>query len=157
MRPEGDRAIMSEHKNRLLEFLTSPVKPAGEACRSNRRRRSSARIMLSWAEGGEWQSIRGRLRDISRAGAGLFASKPPPLTNRARLRLVEGEETPWIEAEIVGVEKERQRRHRVRLRFLCPCPSFMLQPAILGHHAAEDDGQLASPGEWVAWTPEKAE
>ena len=146
----------NNQRNRLLEFLTAPVKPAGEASRSNRRKRSSARVLLSWAEGGEWRTIKGRLRDISRAGAGLFAAARPPLTGRARLRLVEGEETPWIEAEILGVEQERPRRHRVRLRFLTPCPSFMLQPAILGQAATEDEGQ-PSPCEWLAWRPEPTE
>jgi hypothetical protein len=142
----------NNQRNRLLEFLTAPVKPAGEASRSNRRRRSSAPVLLSWAEGGDWRTVRGRLRDISRAGAGLLAPMPPPMTAHARLRLVEGLETPWIEAEIVGVEQERPRRHRVRLRFLTPCPSFMLQPAILGQIATEDEGQ-PSPCEWVAWGP----
>jgi hypothetical protein len=144
------------HRNRLLEFLTDPVKPAGEASRSNRRKRSTAWVQLSWAEGCEWRTVKGRLRDISRAGAALFVANPPPLTNRARLRLVEGEETPWIEAEILGIDKERPRRHRVRLRFLCPCPSFMLQPAILGQIAPEDEGQ-PSPCEWIAWSPEPTE
>src|SRR4051794_7495666 len=97
-RPRESRAIMSERPNRLLEFLTAPVKPAGDACRSNRRRRSTARVMLSWPEGGDWRVVRGRLRDISRAGAALFTAVPPPLTGRARLRLIEGELTPWIEA-----------------------------------------------------------
>lgn len=145
-----------ERRNRLLEFLTAPVKPAGEASRSNRRRRSKARVVLSWAEDGEWRTVDGRLRDISRAGAGLFAATPPPLTRLARLRLAEGDETPWIEAEILGVEQERRRRYRVRLRFLNPCPSFMLQPAVLGQIATDDDRQV-SPCEWVAWRPEESE
>ena len=144
------------HRNRLLEFLTDPVKPAGEASRSNRRKRSTALVLLSWAEGGEWRTTKGRLRDISRAGAALLVAKTPPQTNHARLRLVDGEETPWIEAEILGADQERPRRHRVRLRFLTPCPSFMLQPAILGQVAPEDEAQ-ASPCEWVAWRPEPAE
>jgi hypothetical protein len=146
----------NQQRNRLLEFLTAPVKPAGEATRSNRRRRSSARVLLSWAQGDEWRTIPGRLRDISRAGAGLLAVAAPPMTGRVRLRLAEGEETPWIEAEIVGIEKERERRHRVRLRFLSPCPSFMLQPAILGHITVDDQLQ-PSPGERVAWRAETTE
>jgi PilZ domain len=145
-----------ERRNRLLEFLTAPVQPAGEASRSNRRRRSSARVLLSWDQDGEWRTIRGRLRDISRAGAGLLAVTAPPMTSHARLRLLEGQETPWIEAEIVGIEKERERRHRVRLRFLSPCPSFMLQPAILGQIAADDQRQ-EPPRDWVAWKPERTE
>jgi hypothetical protein len=57
---------------------------------------------------------------------------PPPQTPYARLRLIEGDETPWIEAEILGVEQIKPRRYRVRLRFLVPCPNFLLQLAILG-------------------------
>jgi hypothetical protein len=140
-----------EQRNRLLDFLTAPVKPVGEASRSNRRRRSSARVLFAWFKDGEWKTIPGRLRDISRAGAGLLASTAPPTSGLARLRLAEGDETPWIEAEIVGVEEERKRRHRVRLRFLSPCPSFMLQPAILGQAALEDQHQESQAG-WVSYT-----
>ena len=147
---------MSEKPNRILEFLTAPLKPEGEACRSNRRRRTSASIELSWPDGGNWRTIRARLRNISRGGAGLVAAAPPPLTRRARLRLIEGEGTPWIEAEILAVEPEPPKRQKVRVRFIDPCPSFMLRLAVLGFVEAEDEGP-AKPCEWVAWAPEMAE
>lgn len=143
---------MRDQPNRILEFLTAPARPDGEASRTNRRRRSSAMVQLSWAEGSEWRTVRGRLRDISRAGAGLVAVAAPPTTARARLRLVDGEGTPWVEAEILGVEPIAPKRHRVRIRFLDPCPSFVLRLAILGVVEAVED----CPAGWVAWAPRGA-
>jgi hypothetical protein len=145
--------MMNEPPNRILEFLTAPARPEGEASRTNRRRRSSAMIELSWAVREGWRTVRGRLRDISRAGAGLVAAGAVPSSGRLRLRLVEGEGTPWIEAEILGVEPQVRKRHRVRLRFVEPCPSFLLRLAILGVVEAADETADA-PCEWVAWHPE---
>ena len=49
---------MNERPNRILEFLTAPAQPEGDACRSNPRRRSSVRVELSWAEGPNWRRSR---------------------------------------------------------------------------------------------------
>ena len=147
---------MSEPPNRILEFLTAPAKPDGEACRSNRRRRSCSRIEIAWLEGSTWRTAPARLRDISKGGASLLALIPPPLTRQARIRFVEGEGSPWIEAEVLGVECEDRKRHRVRLRFESPCPSFMLGLAVL--EADEpNDVQPAAQYQWSAWRPEFAE
>ncbi len=147
---------MKEKPNRILEFLTAPPKPEGDACRSNRRRRTTAPIELSWPDGGNWRTIRAKLRDISRGGAGLVAAAPPPLTSRARLRLIEGEGTPWIEAEILAVDAESNRRQKIRVRFIDPCPSFILRLAVLGIVEPEDEG-APSACEWVAWSSEMVE
>jgi PilZ domain len=122
---------MGEPPNRILEFLTSPPQPDGEASRSNRRRRSSAPIELSWLDGQTWRTTRARLLDISRGGAGLVSAQPPPLTRVARLRFLRGEGSPWVEVEILGVEPVTSKRHRVRVRFEAPCPSFLLRLAVL--------------------------
>jgi hypothetical protein len=127
---------MSERPNRIVEFLKSPLRPEGEASRGNRRRRSRALAELSWLEppaDDRWRSTRGRLRDISRAGVAIAVTTAPPPTARARIRLTEGDGTPWVEAEIVGVgpEASPKRRFRVRLRFLEPCPNLLLREAIL--------------------------
>jgi hypothetical protein len=141
---------MSEPPNRILEFLTAPAKPDGDACRSNRRRRSSVRVELAWAEGKVWRTIPARLRDISRGGAGLVARSTPPTGRVARLRFVEGDGSPWIEAEVLGVEVETPTRHRIRLRFEAPCPSFLLRLAILDSVEPADE-QPAARHEWGAW------
>jgi hypothetical protein len=147
---------MREPPNRILEFLTIPARPDGEASRSNRRRPSDARIELSWVDGAGWRTARARLRDISRGGASMVTLYPPPITRRARLRFVEGEGSPWVEAEILGVEQETPKRYRVRLRFESPCPSFMLRLAVLG--VIDDEQESPSNRhEWVAWRPELAE
>lgn len=147
---------MTEKPNRILEFLTAPAKPQGDACRSNRRRKSFAPIELSWPENGHWRTVRARLRNISRGGAALVAVAPPPLIRGARIRLTDGEGTPWIEAEILAVDVIPSRRQKIRVRFLDPCPSFILRLAVLGFVEAEDEGP-PSPCEWVALRAEMAE
>ncbi len=144
--------MRNEQPNRILEFLTAPARPEGEASRGNRRRRSTARVQLSWAEGDDGRSIRGRLRNISRGGAALVAIQPPPVGARARLRLVEGEGTPWIEVEILAADPDARGRRKIRLRFLEPCPSFLLRLAILGSDPADEEVPAAPP-EWVSWNP----
>jgi hypothetical protein len=143
---------MNERPNRILEFLTAPAQPDGDACRSNRRRRSSVRVELSWAEGPNWRTIPARLRDISKGGACLVALKAPPLTRCARLRFVEGEGSPWIEGEILGVDSDERKRQRIRMRFESPCPSFLLRLAVLDT-AESNDEMPAARYEWVAWRP----
>ena len=147
---------MSEPPNRILEFLTAPPRPEGDACRSNRRRKSVASIELSWPEAGGWRTIRARLRNISRGGAALVAAVPPPLTRQARLRLTEGEGTPWIEAEVLAADPQLPGRQLVRIRFVDPCPNFLLRLAVIGLVEPDDEGP-PSPIGWDAWTPNMAE
>ncbi len=149
---------MADQPNRMLEFLTAPLRPQGEASRGNRRLRCRSKIQISWATPDGWKSTGARLRDISRAGACAVATVEPPLTARARVRLTEGEGTPWIEAEVIGVEVERYKKVRIRLRFLEPCPSFVLRLAVLGPVESEggDDSPTPTPPDssasvWVAW------
>ncbi len=143
---------MRDSPNRILEFLTAKAKPAGDACRSNPRRRSSIRIELAWAEEKEWRTIPARLRDISRGGAALFARSAPPLTRKARLRIVKEDGCPWIEAEILGVVQETPTRYRIRVQFEAPCPNLLLRLAILdGLESAEQAGVAQ---EWVVWNSE---
>jgi hypothetical protein len=152
---KGARPLMRDTPNRILEFLTAPAKPAGDACRSNPRRRTSARIELAWLDGEQWRTIPARLRDISRGGASLIARSEPPLTRQARIRLVEGDGSPWIEARIVGIEHDAPTRHQVRLQFADPCPNFLLRLAVLG--VVESVEQPVAPEGWVAWKPVHSE
>jgi hypothetical protein len=146
---------MSEPPNRILEFLTAPAKPAGEASRSNRRRKTDTRIEFAWSEGDDWRTVRARLRDISRGGASLFATKRPSLTRHARLRFVSGEGSPWVGCEVLEVTSETARRHQIRVQFEDPCPSFMLRLAILGATEAEVETEAPHiPYRWVAVCPE---
>jgi hypothetical protein len=87
---------------------------------------------LKWTEGEKPHTVRGRLVDISRAGAALITAALPPPQGRVLIRLVGPEPTPWIEAEVLGVEPESPTRHRVRLQFTEPCPTYFLRVAVLG-------------------------
>ena len=139
---------------RILEFLTAPAKPAGEASRSNRRRESDARIEFAWLEGASWRIIRARLRDISRGGASLFSAQPPPLARLARVRFVRGEGSPWVECKVLEVTSEKTRRHKVRVQFESPCPSFVLRLAVLEVTEEEADSETpATHYEWAAVNP----
>ena len=147
---------MSEPPNRILEFLTAPAQPDGDSCRSNRRRRSSVKVELSWAEGTTWRTVPARLRDISKGGACVLALTTPPLTRQARLRFSEGEGSPWIEGEILGIDSADRKRRRIRMRFESPCPSFVLRLAVLDAVEPADETPAARY-EWVAWMPEGSE
>lgn len=140
---------MRDEPNRMLDFLTAKPKPAGDACRSNPRRRSTVKIELAWSDGKSWRAIPARLRDISRDGAGLIARSSPPPTKLARLRMTEGEGTPWIEAAILGVEPETPTRFRIRLQFAEPCPNFLLRMAVLD--GIEPDDVPVARQRWSAW------
>ncbi len=158
---------MTDQPNRMLEFLTNPLRPEGEASRGNRRLRCRSKVQVSWPTPDGWRTIPARLHDISRAGAGLLTTTQPPLTTRARIRLTEGEGTPWIEAEVIGVDVERYKRVRVRLRFAEPCPSFVLRLAVLGpiEAAADDEATAATPAQparpgaspWMPWIEPEAD
>ncbi len=132
--------MREEISNRLLGFLRASFRAVGEAHRTNARHEASTPARLSWEVGADWKSVRARLVDISRAGAGLVVAVEPPSTPRARLRLVGHETTPWIEAEILGSDPLPRGRHRVRLKFADPCPSYFLRVAVLGHVPVDDGG-----------------
>jgi len=142
---------MREAPNLILEFLTARAKPTGDACRSNPRRRSSARVEVAWLEEKEWRTIPGRLHDISRGGAALITRSCPITKRPIRLRISEGEGSPWVEAEILGVESDGERRHRIRIKFIESCPNFMLRLAVLNSIDASEPRE--APPAWVEWTP----
>ena len=121
---------MSEPPNRVLEFLTAPVRPNGDSCRANRRRASSVPIEFAWCLGHQWRSTKAKLLDISRGGACVLVADPPPMTVKARFRFLMEQGSPWVEVEILEVERH-SRRHRVRVRFDGPCPNFVLRSAVL--------------------------
>jgi hypothetical protein len=124
--------MTEEPSNQLFRFLRASFRSVGEAHRTNPRRHASRPARLSWAEGERLRIVRGRLVDISRAGAALIVTAAPPLKARARLRLVGREPTPWLEADVVGVESEAPNRHKIRLKFIDPCPTYFLRVAVLG-------------------------
>jgi hypothetical protein len=137
--------------NRLLDFLSAPAKPAGDACRSNPRRESSSKVELSWHDGQTWRTTSGRLSDISKGGAGLVARSEPTVGGLARLRIVDGEGSPWIEATILAVESESSGRSRIRIGFPEPCPSFFLGLAVLG--AEDGEPEPTHCRGWKEWAP----
>jgi len=115
----------------LLHFLQSAPRPAGRDFRTNPRHDSSATIGLSWTEGRKEHSARGHLINLSRLGAALLVSGVPPVTKKILVRL-EGEcPTPWMEAEILGIDSHERRKYRVRVRFIDPCPTVFLKAAVL--------------------------
>ncbi len=122
---------MSEQsKNQLLRFLRARPRAVGEAFRTNPRHASRHRARLSWQDGLRTRNVPIRLIDISRAGAAAAAINPPPIQTLVRMRLVGESPTPWIEAEVLGVEPN-EGIYRVRLKFNEPCPTFMLKSAVL--------------------------
>jgi hypothetical protein len=137
--------MIEEPLNTLFQFLRSSFRAVGEAHRTNPRRHASTPARLSWAVGEKRQTIRGRLVDISRAGAALVTAALPPSQTHARIRLVGPEPTPWIEAEILGVEPESPTRRRVRLRFSEPCPTYFLRVAVLGPVAPDEAAEAGCP------------
>jgi hypothetical protein len=131
--------MVEEPLNLLFQFLRSTFRAVGEAHRTNPRRHASMPARLSWTEGARHRTVRARLLDISRAGAGLVTSSLPPLTAHARIRLVGREPTPWLEAEILGVGPDEPGRYRIRLKFHEPCPTYFLRVAVLGPIAPDAD------------------
>jgi hypothetical protein len=136
--------MIEEPLNQLFQFLRTSFKAVGDAHRTNLRRHASTPARISWGEGDKRQTIRARLVDISRAGAGLLTAVAPPSMTQVRLRLMGREPTPWIEAEILGVEPESRSRHRVRLRFRDPCPTYFLRVAVLGPVTPDEEESAAS-------------
>jgi hypothetical protein len=144
-RHEGSVDMIEERMNSLLQFLRASFRAVGEAHRTNPRRHVCTPARLTWTDGEKQQTIRGRLVDISRAGAALVTAAVPPRQTHARIRLVGAEPTPWIEADILGVEPESPTRHRVRLRFSEPCPTYFLRVAVLGPVAQDEAAKAGCP------------
>ncbi|HMB06682.1 MAG TPA: PilZ domain-containing protein, partial [Isosphaeraceae bacterium] len=105
------------HRNALLGFLRARAKAAGECHRTNPRYSSSARARLAWKGGEKSCIVPARLLNICRTGAALVVATPPPEAVPVLIRLMVEEPTPWIEADVVGVEPLRASRYRVRLKF----------------------------------------
>ena len=135
--------MIEEPSNHLYQFLRASFRTVGEAHRTNPRRHSSRPARLSWTDGVECRIIRGRLVDISRAGAALIVGERAPVKIRARLRLVGREPTPWIEADILGIEPDAPDRYKIRLRFIEPCPTYFLRVAVLGPVVPDRDADAA--------------
>lgn len=117
-------------KNQLLGFLRSRPRAIGDAFRTNPRHESHRRARMFWKEGDRSREVAIRLIDISRVGAAVSASTPPPASALVRIRLVGPSATPWIEAIVIGVEPN-EGAYRVRLKFREPCPTVMLKAAVL--------------------------
>jgi hypothetical protein len=142
--------MIQEPANQLFQFLRSSFRAVGEAHRTNPRRHTSTPARLAWDQGGKQHTVRGRLVDISRAGAAVLTASIPPLQTHARLRLVGPEPTPWIEASILGVENESPWRYRVRLKFAEPCPTYLLRVAVLGPVPPEQEPGITAAGDGTA-------
>jgi hypothetical protein len=137
--------MIEEPLNQLFQFLRTSFRAVGDAHRTNPRRQASTPARLTWVHGEKRQTIRGRLVDISRAGAALITAGLPPPKTHARIRLVGPEPTPWIEADVLGAEPESPTRHRVRLRFKEPCPTYFLRVAVLGPVAPDEAPEAGCP------------
>ncbi len=124
--------MIEQPDTNLLHFLQSAAKPAGRDFRTNPRHDSSALIQLSWTDNRKPALANGRLINLSRLGAALIIAGPPPVTKKVLVRLGGEAGTPWMEAEILGIEAHERRRYRVRLQFTDPCPTFFLKAAVLG-------------------------
>jgi hypothetical protein len=123
--------MIEETENPILSFLGRRARAVGSAFRTNPRYRTRHRANLVWPDMPKVRKNRVRLIDISRAGAALSTSSPPPVSTVVRLRLVGAESTPWIEGVVLGVERLDDKQCRVRVLFRDPCPSFFLKIAIL--------------------------
>jgi hypothetical protein len=123
--------MLNQPKNHLLGFLRSRPRAVGDAFRTNPRHRSRRRARLAWQAADKSRTTAARLVDISRMGAALTTDNPPTVSTLVRLRLVGSTPTPWIEANVVGVEPT-DGTYRVRLKFRDPCPTIMLKAAVLG-------------------------
>jgi hypothetical protein len=133
--------MIEEPLNQLFQFLRTSFRAVGEAHRTNLRRHASTPARLCWGEGAKQTTIRARLADISRAGAALITAAVPPSNAHVRIRLVGREPTPWIEADILGVEPDTPGRLRVRIKFREPCPTFFLRVAVLGPIESDEAGE----------------
>jgi len=135
--------MIEDTDNSLLGFLQARPKAVGEAFRTNPRHDARRRARLSWERGSHSCVVAARLIDISRAGAAISVSDPPALSTVVRLRLVGSTPTPWIEAQVLGVDPIEGGGSRVRLLFRDPCPTVFLKSAVLG--AIPPSAEVVSP------------
>ncbi|WP_406700814.1 PilZ domain-containing protein [Singulisphaera sp. Ch08] len=130
----------------LLGFLKARPRAVGEAFRTNPRHQSRRRAMLSWQQGRESRTVKARLLDISRMGAALTSTTPPPSSTLVCIRLVGSTPTPWIEGDVVGIEPT-EGTYRIRIKFREPCPTIMIKSAVLAPHTSEEKATSSSSSE----------
>jgi hypothetical protein len=143
--PESRITCHEAQENALLGFLRARPKEVGEALRTNPRHESRARARLAWNAEEPNRVVRARLLNISRAGAALVVANPPPESHLVLIRLMGEEPTPWIEADVVGVESLSPSRYRVRLKFREFCPILFLKSAVLGDVVSEPEAVPETP------------
>ncbi len=131
LRPEAQVIMFDLPRNRLFDFLSSPFRAGGECRRTAVRHRSTVGARLSWVARGQIQTVDARLLDIGRDGAGLIAEQTPPWGARVRLHLIGGEESAWVDGEVLGVEPKATGGRRVRVIFNDACPTVFLRAAVL--------------------------
>jgi hypothetical protein len=151
--PESRLTRHEAQQNALLGFLRARPKEVGEDHRTNPRHESSERARLAWKDGEKSRVIPARLLNICRTGAALVVATPPPEAVPVLIRLMGEEPTPWIEADVVGVESLRESRHRVRLKFHEFCPNLFLKSAVLGNTPSSAE----APPETTTERPEERE
>ena len=117
-------------RSALLGFLRARPKLAGDTFRTNPRRKSSIRARLSWRQAGKTREVPARLINISRAGR-ADREHTAPEAAAVLVRLMGVKPTPWIEAEVLGVEPDARGRNRVRVRFREFCPDCFLKTAVI--------------------------
>ena len=125
--------VMERREAILTDGLT-PEGP-GRDRRADARYDSSARVVLSWRERCLERETSGRLVDVSLGGAALVVDDSPPVSITARVRLVEGANRGWIEAEILDDGP------KVRLRFLRRWSMARLEALLFGDRTRRRRGQ----------------
>jgi hypothetical protein len=121
----------SPQKQILIGFLGAVPKPAGDAFRTNPRHASRARARLSWSEERRRREVPARLVNVCRAGAALLTRVPPPLPGTVMVRIVGGDPTPWVDGDVLGVDRTDKGLYRVRVKFRDLCPNLFLKAAVL--------------------------
>ena len=114
----------------LLGTLQTRTRTPGECRRAYPRLISSAPACLSWTERGTTWYLAGRIVNICRAGAALITHQALSATTTVLVRLTGETSTPWVEAELLGVEPKEAGNYRVRLKFLRLCPESFFKAAI---------------------------
>jgi hypothetical protein len=107
----------------MLGHLVAILLNLSRAATEGRERRvdarfgTSTRVIVSWREGGRDCQASARLIDISQGGAAMAFGGAAPSSSSVRVCL-EGKTTrTWIEADVVGVERNPGAGHKVRLKF----------------------------------------
>ena len=128
--PAREDSPTNPPRNHLLGFLRARPRAVGDAFRTNPRQKSRRQARLSWQKGDQSRTVKARLIDISRMGAAVSTTNPPPVGASICIRLVGLASTPWIEATVIGIEPS-DGLYRVRIKFRDPCPTVMLKSAVL--------------------------